>query len=343
LTDRAGCTVFNVYQPPMLGLGDPNGAGPWVEHVEKVYGDSASHIIRWLAHRVQRPGEKINHSLVLGGAQGIGKDTILEPVKYAVGSWNFNEVAPSHLLGRFNGFVKSVILRVSEARDLGDVARYNFYDHMKGYAAAPPDVLRCDEKNVREYAVMNICGVIITTNHKTDGIYLPPDDRRHYVAWSELNRDAFEPGYWNELYGWYERCGHRNVAAYLAAHDLTGFDPKAPPPKTAAFWDIVDANRAPEDAELADALDALGNPNAVTLTSLSTFASEGFSQWLRDRRNGRQIPYRLEAAGYVPVRKEGTKDGLWVIEGRRQVVYARAALAPRDRLIAAVRLAREER
>jgi hypothetical protein len=66
------------------------------------------------------PGEKINHSLVLAGAQGIGKDIILEPVKYAVGAWNFTEIAASHMLGRFNGFVKSVILRVSEARDLGD-------------------------------------------------------------------------------------------------------------------------------------------------------------------------------------------------------------------------------
>jgi hypothetical protein len=32
------------------------------------------------------------------------------------------------------------------------------------------------------------------------------------------------------------------------------FNPKAPPHKTAAFWDIVDANRAPEDGELADLL-----------------------------------------------------------------------------------------
>jgi hypothetical protein len=38
---------------------------------------------------------------------------------------------------------------------------------------------------------------------------------------------------------------------------------EAPPPKTAAFWDIVDANRAPEDAELADTLDRLQNPNAI--------------------------------------------------------------------------------
>jgi len=33
--------------------------------------------------------------------------------------------------------------------------------------------------------------VIITTNHKTDGIYLPADDRRHMVAWSNLTKDDF--------------------------------------------------------------------------------------------------------------------------------------------------------
>ena len=49
----------------------------------------------WLAHRVQQPEEKINHALVLGGNQGIGKDTLLEPVKRAVGPWNFNEMSPN--------------------------------------------------------------------------------------------------------------------------------------------------------------------------------------------------------------------------------------------------------
>lgn len=85
--------------------------------------------------------------------------------------------------------MKSVILRVSEARDLGDVNRVQFYEHMKTYTASPPDVLRVDEKNLREYPVFNVCGVIITTNHKADGLFLPPDDRRHYVAWSPCRRD----------------------------------------------------------------------------------------------------------------------------------------------------------
>jgi hypothetical protein len=56
---------------------------------------------------------------------------------------------------------------------------------MKIYTASPPDVLRVNEKFLREHYVLNCTGVIITTNHRLDGMYLPADDRRHYVAWSE--------------------------------------------------------------------------------------------------------------------------------------------------------------
>jgi hypothetical protein len=342
--DRPGCRTFNLYRPPQIALGEPDQAGRWLDHVHRVYPDDADHIIRGLAHRVQRPSEKINHALVLGGAQGIGKDTLLEPVKHGVGPWNFREVSPIRLLGRFNGFVKAVILRVSEARDLGDVNRFAFYDHLKVYTAAPPDVLACDEKNIRDYTVLNVCGVILTTNHKTNGIYLPADDRRHFVAWSDLTKEDFAEDYWRDLWGWYELGGHGHVAAYLAALDLTGFDAKAPPPKTPAFWAVVDANRAPEDAELADALDALGNPDAVTLSELTARVSGStFGAWLQDRRNSRQIPHRLEAVGYVAVRNDAATDGRWRVDGRRQVVYANQDLPPHDQQEAARRLAEANR
>jgi len=332
---RPGCTTFNLYRPPIESQGDGSKASPWIEHVYRVYPQDAEHLLAWLAHRVQRPAEKVNHGVVLGGLQGIGKDSLLEPVKAAVGPWNFVEVSPTHLLGRFNGFAKSVILRVSEARDLGDVDRYSFYDHLKVYMAAPPDVLRVDEKHLREHAVWNVCGVVITTNHKIGGLYLPADDRRHFVAWSDLSKDDFQPGYWTRLYRWFNEGGRAHVAAFLREYDLTGFDPKAPPPKTAAFWDLVDADRAPEDAELADVLDRLGNPSVVTLQDLAGPFSTGLSEWLKDRKNQRQVPHRMQSAGYVPVRNDCARDGLWKIDGRRQVVYGRHDLSLRDRLAAA--------
>jgi hypothetical protein len=285
---------------------------------------------------VQRPQEKINHALVLGGQQGIGKDATLEPLKYAVGPWNFQEVSPQQLLGRFNGFVKSVVLRVSEARNLGDVNRYQFYEHMKVYTAAPPDVLRVDEKNTPEYSVFNCTGVIITTNHKANGIYLPDDDRRHYVAWSSLSKNDFEDSYWTKLWGWYEAGGIRNVAAYLHCLNISAFNPKAPPPKTTAFWEIVDSGRAPEDAELADALEALGSPKATTLeTIVAAMHDHEVKKWFADKANRRVIPHRFEACGYLPVRNGDATDGLWKLRGRRQVVYAQGALSERERVAAA--------
>lgn len=335
--DRPGCSCFNLYRPPSPeSRGDASQAHRWIDHAQRVYPGDAEHIINWLAHRVQRPHEKINHALVLGGAQGIGKDTILEPVKQAIGPWNFSEVSPQHMQGRFNGFLKSVILRVSEARDLGDADRFAFYDHMKTYTAAPPDVLRVDEKHRQEYAIFNVCGVIITSNHKSDGIYLPSDDRRHFIAWSDLSKDDFDDAYWRELWGWYASGGQSHVAAYLRAVDLSGFDAKAPPRKTEAFWSIVDSNRAPEDAELADALDRLGNPSSVTLASISSATtSDSFSAYLRERKNSRTIKYRLEDCGYEAVRNRNAKDGLWVVSGERKVIYARKDLSVRDRIIAA--------
>jgi hypothetical protein len=240
---RPGVTVFNLYRPPTLVPRDAKGAKRWLDHVHKVYPNDADHIIRWFAHRKQRPHEKINHALVLGGEPGIGKDTLIEPVKRAVAPWNVSEVSPQQVTGRFNGFLKSVILRISEARDLGEVDRFAFYEHMKAYIAAPPDVLRVDEKNLREHAVPNLCGVIITTNYKVNGIFLPANDRRHYVAWSDLKEKDFEDGYWTGLWSWYDQGGDRDVAAYLAELDLSDFDPKASSTEDASL--LGDCRRQP--------------------------------------------------------------------------------------------------
>ena len=48
-------------------------------------------------------------------------------------------------------------------------------------------------------------------------------------------------------------------------HDISSFDPKAPPPKTNSFWSIVYASRSSEESELADVLDTIGRPAPVIL------------------------------------------------------------------------------
>jgi hypothetical protein len=329
--DAPECTAFNLYRPPTI-VPKAGDVSLWVDHIRKLYPDHANHIIACFAQRVQRPWEKINHALVLLGAQGIGKDTLLEPLKAAVGPWNFAEVSPTQAMGRFNGFLKSTVLRISEARDVGDYDRYAFYDHMKTIIAAPPDVLTVDEKHLREHAVPNVTSVIVTANDKINGIYLPSDDRRHLVMWSCLTKDDFTEEYWTKMYRWYGAGGNEAVAHHLANLDISAFNPKAPPVKTQAFWEIVDASRSPEDAEFADALDDLGNPDAVTLVQIKNRSSSAeFQEWLGDRKNSRKIPHRMEACGYEPYRNKDADDGLWKIGGRRQVVYVKRELNEHDR------------
>jgi hypothetical protein len=336
---KPGTHAFNLYRPPTLVHGDAALATPWLDHLNTIYPEDSEDIINWLAHRVQRPDQKPNHALVLGGPQGIGKDMILQPVKMAVGPWNFQEISPSNLLEPYNPFVRAVVLRMNEAHDLGEGERNRFmlYERVKTYAAAPPDVLGCTDKYIRRHYVPNVLGLIITTNHKTDGVYLPADDRRHFVAWSDHAKEEFTTQYWNEMWTWLlQEGGNKHVAAYLAQHNLSAFNACALPRQTAAFFDIVSANQAPEDSDLADALDDLGQPEICSLMSIATSPRGATMEWLLDKRQLRSFPHRLGRCGYVFCRNpEDTDRGRWRINGRRQTLYVKARLAPEQRLRAA--------
>jgi hypothetical protein len=94
---------------------------------------------------------------------------------------------------------------------------------------------------------------------------------------------------------------------------------------------------------MQDAIDALGNPDVLTLSQVIAHAEAGFTLFLRERKNARLIPHRLEACGYVAVRCDSTTDGRWKIGGRNVAVYSKAALSIRDRIAAARTLAARER
>jgi hypothetical protein len=95
---------------------------------------------------------------------------------------------------------------------------------------------------------------------------------------------------------------------------------------------------------MADVLEFLGNPQALTLFSVILKAQEDkrheFADWLRDRKNRRILPHRFEACGYVPIRNPDAEDGLWKLTNRRQVIYTKASLSFADQIRAARLLAR---
>jgi hypothetical protein len=336
--------VFNLYRPPEIITSTSGEIKFWRDHLYALWPEDADHIEQWLAHRAQWPGEKVNHALVLGGQQGLGKDALVAPLKRAVGSWNFTEIAPPAVLGNFNEFVRAVVLRISEAKDLGDFDRFGFYEATKTLIAAPPDTIRVNAKYVSPYYVPNVVGVIITTNHKVGGIFLPADDRRHYVAWSNVEQSEFGGDYWPKYWAKLDAGGVAAVAMHLRRLDLKGFNPKAPPPRTQAFWEIVNAMRSEEESEMADILESLGHPDALIIADLVGRARtlghryEPFVAFLQDRKNARVIALNLEKARYRRFDNPNESAGRWRVGGHRTGVYVRKNLTDREAFEAIKRL-----
>lgn len=336
LMSMKGQRVYNLYRQPPKISGDPALAGPWLNHVRRIYPEHFEHLLSWAAHTVQHIDRKINHAIVLGGAPGIGKDTMLSAIRTALGAWNCGDIGPSALAARFNGFVKNKLLVVSEARDSGEISRHAIYEASKTLLATPPDTIRVDEKNLREHHVVNRLSVVVTTNHRTDGLYLPADDRRHYVAWSEAKPEDFDEQYWTQLHTWLEAGGAEHAAAWLLAHDAGEFNPKAPPLKTRDFWLIVQANEPPENAEFRDLIEGLEHKGAFTLGDLVAVAHRLHDAdavaTLTDKGQRRALGHKLGRVGFGPVRNPDAKDGLWVLDGRRAAVYCDVELSRSEQI-----------
>jgi hypothetical protein len=331
---KPGARIFNLYKPPMVVVAADQDIKFWRDHLYTLWPRQADHIEKWFAFKTQQPGDKINHGLLLGGDPGIGKDAVIEALKRAVGSWNFKEISPQAVLGTFNEFARTVVLRISEAKDLGDFDRFSFYEATKTLMAAPPDTLRINEKYGKPYHALNVVGVIITTNHKVSGLFLPADDRRHFVAWSVREQAQFDADYWAKYWGRMESGGATAVAAHLRSLDLTKFNPKAPPERTQAFWEMVNAMRSEDESDMADAVESLGYPKALTVSCIVARARRldcyDLMRFLQERKNARLVALRLESCGCRRLANPHDKRGRWQIGEQRTGVYVRKELTDRE-------------
>lgn len=336
-TDERGkeAWLYNTYQPPRtpVTVGDPT---PWLELIRSRYPDDLDHIVHYCADAVQFPQHKCNHALVLGsGVHGVGKDTMLAPVRHAVGERNYWSIKPNDVVGAYNPFLKSVVLQISESRDLGEgahgVSRYDLYERTKDLWAAPPKMLTCNDKYIAQHPVLNVCRGIMTTNHLIDGIYLPPEDRRHYCAWSDAEKLSEDES--NAIWEWYAAGGLDIVANYLATLDLTavGWNRTAPPPQTAWWHMLVEGGKPAEDERFNDALDKLGRPDWLTLAMVAGAGSE-LAGWMGAPGNKRKVEREMDKAGYRKFPNPHDKRGRWFLDGARVPVYRRMDVRASDLL-----------
>ena len=161
--------VYNLYTPSRRrarGSGRPEDVAPWLYLLDSMGWEEGDQAREWLLDRfawmVQRPGVKVNHGVVIGGAKGIGKDSMLAPVIEAVGRQNVKTIDGAELLSDFNDYLAQTKLLVCNEIDFGTHRdRRTVAEKLKRVLAAPPDTLRVNAKNVRPYEIPNVvsfCG-----------------------------------------------------------------------------------------------------------------------------------------------------------------------------------------
>lgn len=323
-----GRRIYNQYKAAPEALGDASAAGPWVEHVKRLWPEPVEHefFFDYAAHLVQFPAVKCNAGIVLSGSQGIGKDSALRPIKHAVGAWNAKGIEPDQLFSTYKPWLQTLLLVVDEVRPSKDEFHASsMYNILKPLLAAPPDTLPMEDKYVKLKYVINVMRVYITTNNWMD-MYIPPNDRRMFIMHSVLEKGwHIAQGldtYFADLFAWMDSGGMDSVAAWLMKRDLSKFNPKQEVAKTAG-WNAVAGSWDEPDDGIGFALDTLGHPEVVFGSELADPQFDAREEIANMLKSPRKIGHRMQKAGYMLVKP--TEGDRWTFKAGDRLFRSRAA------------------
>jgi hypothetical protein len=237
----------------------PGDAGPWLRHLERMIpnADERAHFLSALAHKVQYPGIKINHAILLGGNHGSGKDTLMAPFLWSIGGptkSNCSTVKNDELTSQWGYALECEVMEIIELRQAEIKDRRAIENTMKPIIAAPPELLPVNRKGLHPYMALNRIFVVAYTNER-GAISLPSEDRRWFVLWCEADRLPVADA--DALWNWYKnQNGFGAVAHYLMTYDVSAWSPTAPPPMTEAKAILIDAAMSPAEAVLLEKIRA---------------------------------------------------------------------------------------
>jgi hypothetical protein len=185
--DATGLDVYNEWTPPNFARFPVSASDVqmWLDHLLYVLkAPSAVELfLRWCAFLVQYPDDKPNWAWLIMSLAGVGKDTMIEPLRVALGRDNVQAFDFTKLSGAHNYFVKCKLLIASEIaqHDNPRDAKANF-DHFKVFTTRPPETLTVNPKGLPPYQIPNRCGVVLFSNEANPVAFDSSDRRLHVLS-----------------------------------------------------------------------------------------------------------------------------------------------------------------
>jgi hypothetical protein len=215
------------------------GVSLWKELLDHDFQDAPAEdrewFEKWCASPIQHPGEKLFTGALIFGEQGYGK-TLIAYCLAEIYGWNFKEINQHQLHGAFNEWGKHRQLVLAE--EISNSNRKVDADNLKGMLTRRR--ITINAKFQPEYEIDDTINYIFCSNH-FDAMSLENSDRRFFVHEVKY-KIAQSKG--AEIMAWVKTPAGAAALRYYFEHlDLTGFNPHAAAPMTAAKASMQDLSR----------------------------------------------------------------------------------------------------
>jgi hypothetical protein len=257
---RDGDLYGNRWRDARPGAGAAGDITPWLRHCEALIPEASEreHVWDVMAFKLQHPEVKINHAIIHAGDQGCGKDTLWAPFIWAVCGPHLKNrgLLDNDTLGSQWGYqLESEVLILNELKEPEAKDRRALANKLKPIIAAPPEMLTINRKGLHPYQMLNRMFVLAFSNDAVP-ISLDSQDRRWFCIWSTAPRMAPEAA--RRMWDWYKSGGYGAIAAWLAARDVSAFNPSATPAWTEFKANLVEHGMSMAESYLVEMMRSRG-------------------------------------------------------------------------------------
>jgi hypothetical protein len=159
------------------------------------------YLVRWLAHQVQKPGVRLRSAPILVGAEGTGKDLVLNAVGAILGKEKYINIASLQDLTRFNEiFAGKSLIVFNEVYHLGPQE----LSPLK--AMITEEYIRTEAKYRDTVTTKNVANIVLISNNTSSNLFvagsLAPQARRFFLVEGTSTRCG-DISYWDKIIRWF--------------------------------------------------------------------------------------------------------------------------------------------
>jgi Family of unknown function (DUF5906) len=197
------------------------------EHIEVVLADGnkefADYIVRWIAWAIQNPAAAAEVALVLIGAKGTGKGTLVRCLQRIFGAHAFQVTTREQVIGKFNGHLQDCVLFVADEAYWGGDKRC--VGSLQGMITEP--TLPIERKGLDVIQVKNFLHVVMLAE---PGWVIPAGRfERRYAALAVSSVRRGDRAYFRELHQQIDEGGAEAMFYDLQRMDLGAWHPREIP------------------------------------------------------------------------------------------------------------------